>query len=112
MPSKDNYYDWRTLGGSVALISYPDQKRYIERVLYNAPATIIFWSDGEKTVVKCHECVMSGQCKRFRTKDGACGCQAFHDGNPALWRREGVVNASLKRTFPNYIDQLSKALGE
>lgn len=94
------------------VFSYPNQKRYIERVIYNAPATIIFWSDGVKTVVKCHECCMSGQCERFRVKDGACGCQAFHGGNPALWRREGVVNASLKRTFPNYIDQLSKALGE
>ena len=26
---------------------------YIERVIYNAPATIIYWTDGTKTVVKC-----------------------------------------------------------
>lgn len=26
---------------------------YITRVLYNKPATIVFWSDGEKTVAKC-----------------------------------------------------------
>lgn len=97
---------------SKPLIVFPIQKRYIERVIYNAPATIILWSDGEKTVVKCHECHMSGNCERFRVKDGACGCRAFDCGNPSLWRRMGVINASLKRTFPNYIDQLSKALGE
>lgn len=89
------------------LIEYPIQKRYIERVIYNAPATIIFWSDGAKTVVKCHECPMCGKCERYRVEDGACGYR-----DPNAWRRDGVVNASLKRTFPNYIDQLGKALGE
>ena len=27
---------------------------YIERVLYNDPVTIVFWSDSTKTVAKCH----------------------------------------------------------
>lgn len=26
----------------------------IDRVIYNGPATIVFWKDGTKTVVKCH----------------------------------------------------------
>ena len=26
---------------------------YIERVIFNDPATIVLWSNGEKTVVKC-----------------------------------------------------------
>ena len=26
---------------------------YVKRVVYNAPATIVFWQDGTKTVVKC-----------------------------------------------------------
>lgn len=26
-----------------------------ERVIFNQPATIVWWSDGSKTVVKCHE---------------------------------------------------------
>lgn len=30
----------------------------IERVIFNEPATIVFWSDGTKTVVKC----MDGDC--------------------------------------------------
>lgn len=96
---------WGAIAGS--LIEYPIQKQYIERVLYNAPATIIFWSNGEKTVVKCHECPMCGKCDRYRVEDGACGYR-----DPNAWRRNGVINASLKRTFPNYIDQFNKALGE
>ena len=27
---------------------------YIKQVIYNYPATIVFWSDGTKTVTKCH----------------------------------------------------------
>ena len=27
----------------------------IDRVIFNAPATIVFWADGTKTVVKCQE---------------------------------------------------------
>lgn len=27
----------------------------IEHVIFNDPATIVFWTDGTKTVVKCHE---------------------------------------------------------
>ena len=26
----------------------------IKKVIFNPPATIVFWSDGTKTVVKCH----------------------------------------------------------
>lgn len=27
----------------------------IKKVIFNGPATIIFWENGDKTVVKCHE---------------------------------------------------------
>ena len=37
-------------------ILYLDNKDiYIKRVIYNNPATIVFWSDDTKTVAKCHE---------------------------------------------------------
>ena len=30
--------------------------KYIpKKIIYNGPATIVFWKDGTKTVVKCHE---------------------------------------------------------
>lgn len=28
----------------------------VTRVIVNGPATVVFWDDGEKTVVKCREC--------------------------------------------------------
>lgn len=31
----------------------PEKKTYIDRIIFNNPATVILWSDGEKTVVKC-----------------------------------------------------------
>lgn len=46
------------------MFSYPIQKRYVERVIYNAPATIVFWTDGTKTVVKCHECCYRDCCEK------------------------------------------------
>lgn len=27
----------------------------IKKVIFNEPATIVFWGDGTKTVVKCHD---------------------------------------------------------
>lgn len=32
-----------------------DDYIYIEKAIFNEPATIVFWSDGTKTVVKCCE---------------------------------------------------------
>ena len=32
-----------------------DANTVIEKVIFNIPATIVFWSDGTKTVVKCSE---------------------------------------------------------
>ena len=31
-----------------------DWNVYITKVVYNDPATVVFWSDGTKTVSKCH----------------------------------------------------------
>ena len=32
-----------------------DRKEDIEKVIFNDPATIVFWKDGTKTVVKCQD---------------------------------------------------------
>lgn len=34
---------------------YKNLPSMVEKIVYNGPATIIFWSDGTKTVIKCHE---------------------------------------------------------
>lgn len=48
--------------GDMTLVKHPVQKkekptmdsRYkVKKILYNGPATIVYWADGEKTVVKC-----------------------------------------------------------
>jgi hypothetical protein len=33
-------------------VTWPER---IEKVIFNDPATIVFWGDGDKTVVKCHD---------------------------------------------------------
>lgn len=33
----------------------PDDSLHIKNVIFNAPATIVYWEDGSKTVVKCQE---------------------------------------------------------
>lgn len=38
------------LGATKRTMRYP----HPEKVIFNNPATIVFWGDGTKTVVKCH----------------------------------------------------------
>lgn len=40
---------------NVYCIKNPNGDYYITNVIFNDPATIVFWSDGTKTVVKCCE---------------------------------------------------------
>ena len=35
--------------------AYPESTFVIDKVIFNPPATIVFWKDGTKTVVKCKE---------------------------------------------------------
>ena len=47
-----------SLGSFSGMITVPttfsmDYRRQIKKVIFNDPATIIFWKDGSKTVVKC-----------------------------------------------------------
>lgn len=37
------------------IIDSIDRKENIEKVIFNDPATIVFWKDGTKTVVKCQD---------------------------------------------------------
>lgn len=34
---------------------YKNIPSMVEKITYNGPATIVFWNDGTKTVIKCHE---------------------------------------------------------
>lgn len=78
----------------------------IERVIFNAPATIVYWDDGEKTVVKCSQCPEI--CSKHKNADGTCG-SVF---SVFQWKWDGLMNATLKRFCPGYIDEFNKALGD
>lgn len=69
----------------------------VERIIANGPATVVFWDDGEKTVVKCRECV---HCSRKR---GGCGFVSPYDSEKA------VMAAMLKRLAPGWQDDVRKA---
>ena len=34
---------------------YKNLPSMVNKITYNGPATIVFWNDGTKTVIKCHE---------------------------------------------------------
>lgn len=73
-----------------------------ERAVFNGPATVLFWDDGEKTVVKCSEC------------ERACGAGGKAPGeclNRRYDREKAVMAAMLKRLHPNYQDELRAVLG-
>lgn len=82
----------------------------VKRVIFNGPATIVFWNDGEKTVVKCREC------------EGGCIFDKDFDENPfeSVARsircgfksdpEKAIMAAMLKRLYKNYQDVLREAL--
>lgn len=43
--------EWKITATLCFVVLVPE----IERVIFNGPATIVFWNDGTKTVVKCME---------------------------------------------------------
>ena len=76
----------------------------VTRVIFNGPATILFWDDGEKTVVKCSECG-DGRCLMAKDYEREAD-------EPALWRpffckihfdpEKAIMAAMLKRLYPNF----------
>jgi len=43
--------EWKLTATLCSVVLVPE----IERVIFNGPATIVFWSDNTKTIVKCME---------------------------------------------------------
>ena len=100
----------------------------VDRVMFHDQATILFWKDGEKTVVKCRECG-DGHCiydkdfNLFLSADNTviiddvsqldnaveniarCAyCQQHFD------REKAVMAAMLKRLYPNFQDVMRGTL--
>lgn len=50
------YIDYVEKTGTQYIDAWRERYKFqIERVIYNPPATIVFWKDGTKSVVKCRE---------------------------------------------------------
>lgn len=70
----------------------------VERIIANGPATIVFWNDGEKTVVKCRECEI---CDETKAPTPSCVIRYDHE--------KAVMAAMLKRLAPGWQDDVRKA---
>ena len=89
----------------------------IQRVLFNAPATIVFWKDGTKTVVKCQDGdVYSeevGLALCFAKK--ALGNQSNFNNVFKKWLPEETVNtiddSELRKSLANAASSSSIAAG-
>ena len=51
--SKNRYCKNCRGGNNFKGVEFKKEKVSIEKVIYNPPATIVFWSDNDKTIVKC-----------------------------------------------------------
>lgn len=52
----EDTFECEVIREGVKSISFrPDNPITIDRVIFNDPATIVFWKDGSKTVVKCQK---------------------------------------------------------
>lgn len=72
----------------------------IEKVIFDGPATIVFWSDGDKTVVKCQE----GDV--FDAEKGlAMACSKKLFGNTGRYFNE------IKRFIPKELEEESELSG-
>ena len=47
-------WKWRLKHDEPMWAEFDNCSRKIKRIIFNPPATIVFWADGDKTVVKAH----------------------------------------------------------
>lgn len=76
------------------------KKLKIEKVEFNGPATIVWWSDGDKTVVKDDN---------YEYNRGA---GYYNPDVRKSWEYNGLANAVAKKMLPNYVKQMRKFLSD
>lgn len=87
-----------------AMVGTVRKKPTVERVIFNKPATIVFWSDGTKTVAKCNECA------KWRMTDGTFYCSSRES---CLFEPHvGLAVACAKKTVPDWRAEMNKWAGE
>jgi len=70
---------------------FEDRKNAIRKVIFHDPATIIFWKDGSKTVVKCKK----GEEFNKMTGFAMCCCKHFF----------GDEGSNYQKTFKKWIGE-------
>lgn len=70
---------------------------YIEKVIFNPPATIVFWKSGGKTVVKCNE------PDKYDKAKGVALCYM----KKALMNSSGEFNKQLRKAGVYYTEEES-----
>jgi hypothetical protein len=70
-----------------------DTKLSIKKIIFNGPATIVMWSDGTKTVVKCQE-------------------EEKYDGEKGIFAACAKKLLGTNKTGSNYLDKIYKAVEE
>ncbi len=79
--------------------SKSDTSLKIKKVIFNPPATIVFWDDNTKTVVKDDENYWIG-VHVISSKNGY--------SLKERWRELGLLNAIAKKFYSNYEDEIRK----
>lgn len=72
------YAPFGEMEATIRFIGAEDMSKRIKKVIFNNPATIVYWKDGTKTVVKCQEGdkwdkekgLMACICKKFYGNKG------------------------------------------
>lgn len=70
----------------------------VERVLFSKPATVVFWSDGTKTVAKCSE------CSKWRRSFGEISCK--HAVSCRFSKHVGLAVACARKAVPDLSERM------
>lgn len=98
-------------------IDIHDGDYYITKVIFNDPATIVFWSDGTKTVVKCCEDdtfdkekgLAMAVCKKVTGNNS----ERFHRGMRSWIKPEPALDiANISKLFANWGDVVNRAIND
>lgn len=84
------------------LLSFPKMNMYsdlkVEKVIFNNPATIVFWNDGSKTVVKCGEGETFDEEKGFAI---ACTKKMFGNNHIYYGKMQKAIEKAVRKETDN-----------
>jgi hypothetical protein len=106
--STGDYITWSTPSDHITFS--PSQKPANsfkpKRVIYNPPATIVFWEDGTKTVVKCSDGTeydpYTGFCVAIAKK--TLGSSSAIKKAAGLYKTRGQIKREQQETIRSFID--------